>query len=398
MNFSANPAFALACLTRRIRGMYEEINLRDWPFRIVPDENFAQIWAGRQQTKQQLERMLRKMQLTPTSAIRVLWANFGMGKTHTLLHLHHRSTKTSGRLIPIYAVMPDGPKKFLEVYRAIVTKLPYGYLGDQLVKLGGSIEGGVRLNPVFVKSPGVVNAILAMRRDDDEMAVIARQWLSAQSGLSQPQLRKIGVTYRINSPEDAINALTSLTKLATYRSSPAGAAPKLVVLLDEYQRIGEVKPQVRLEINTAVHTFFNDNASGLELVLTFSFGRQENVNFLLSNELRSRADPDTITLEVLSQVEAREFIRDLLGEFRIRADERWAYPFSPEAVDIIIRHVADRRQITPRRLMKLADYVLRESLLSQDGTGAKEITDGEVRQILARPELGSLDAEDEPAA
>jgi len=81
--------------------MYEHLNLRAWPFQVVPDSEFATIWAGRRRTKKQLERLIWKMQFAPKSGLHLLWANFGMGKTHTLLHLQHLCQQTQGRLIPV---------------------------------------------------------------------------------------------------------------------------------------------------------------------------------------------------------------------------------------------------------------------------------------------------------
>ena len=370
--------------------MYEHLNLKAWPFQVVPDSEFATIWAGRRQTKKQLERLLWKMQFTPKSGLHLLWANFGMGKTHTLLHLQHLCQQTPGRLIPVYAVMPKRTRGFLEVHRAIVSEMPYDFLGEQLVKVGSSWSGSLTLHPMFSRSPGVVNAILAIRSGDAEKATAARQWLIAQPGLTARHLRIVGVTYRIKTPEDAINALTALTRLATFKSNPP---TKLVVMLDEYQRIGELKSRMMSEVNAGLHSYYNEHPNGLEVILSFSFGREDNVAYLLSDELKSRAEPQSISLDLLSKAEAIEFIRDLLAQFRLREDERWAYPFSPEAVETLVKHIAKAKALTPRRLMLYANYVLLESQFARSPDDTSEITPQEVKELLADPRLGALDVD-----
>lgn len=372
--------------------MYEHLNLKAWPFQIVPDPEFATIWAGRRQTKVQLDRLLWKMQFAPRSGLHLLWANFGMGKTHTLLHLQHLCQQTQSRLIPVYAIMPQRARGFLEAYRAIVSELPYGFLGDQLVKVGNNWSGSLTLHPMFSKSPGVVNAILSIRGGDAERATAARQWLIAQPGLTARHLRAVGVTYRIRTPENAINALTALTHLATFKSNPP---TKLVVMLDEYQRIGELKPRVMNEVNAGLHSYYNEHPNGLELILSFSFGREDNVAYLLSDGLKSRAEPQSISLDVLSQAEAIEFIRDLLVQFRLREDGRWAFPFSPAAVETLVKHIAETKALTPRRVMVYANHVLLESQFARGPDDTSEITPQEVREFLADPRLGTLDV-DEP--
>jgi hypothetical protein len=375
--------------------MYEHLNLKAWPFQVVPDSEFATIWAGRRQTKKQLERLLWKMQFAPKSGLHLLWANFGMGKTHTLLHLQHLCQQSQGRLIPVYAVMPRRIRGFLEVYRAIVSELPYGFLGEQLVKVGSSWSGSLTLHPMFSKSPGIVNALLAVRSNDAEKGTSARQWLIAQPGLTARHLRAVGVTYRIKTPEDTINALTTLTRLATFKSNPP---TKLVVMLDEYQRIGELMPRILSEVSAGLHSYYNEHPNGLEIILSFSFGREDNVAYLLSDELKSRAEPQSISLDVLSQTESVEFIRDLLAQFRLREDERWAYPFSKEAVKTLVGHVAKVKALTPRRLMLYANHVLLESQLTRGPDRTDEITAKEVQELLADPRLGAMDVDERDMA
>lgn len=374
--------------------MYESLNLKAWPFQTVPDSEFARTWAGRRRTKEQINGLIARMQLSPKSGLRLLWANFGMGKTHTLLHIKHLCSQTGSTLIPIYVVMPNRPAAFLDIYRAIVSELPFEFLGEQLVKVGYQAPGGVALHPMFARTPGLVNALLAMRSGDIERTTAARQWLSAQPGLGARELRTIGVTYRIKTAEDAIQALTALTKLATFGAkTPA----KLVVLLDEYQRIGELKTSVRAEINAGMHGYFNTNPTGLEMFLSFSFGRQENVAYLLSGELKSRAAPETINLDVLSKWEALEFLRELLDSFRLRPDVNWAYPFSPEALEGMVEHIARSKALTPRRLMLYSDHILQQSIILQENDPDMEITAQMVRRWLSDPSLGALDL-DEPNA
>jgi len=74
--------------------------------------------------------------------------------------------------------------------------------------------------------------------------------------LRAKELRNIGVTYRIKTPEDAVNSLSALTALVNYRNSPP---KKLVIMIDEYQRVGELKEKLRSENNAGLHTFFNQN-------------------------------------------------------------------------------------------------------------------------------------------
>lgn len=376
---------------------YENFNLSDWPFRTSADENFASIWAGRAKTKDQLERLLKKMVLFPKSSLHVFWANFGMGKTHTLYHLKYRSLQTGGQIIPIYAVMPKRSTGFLELYREIVQAFlsteMRDYLGKQLIELSQSSKGtSIALHPMFSKSPGVVKALLAIRNGDIEQTTAAMQWLTAQPGLPASAMKSIGVTYRIKTPEDAIAALSSLINLSVFGGKQQR---QLLLMIDEFQRVGELRPNIISQVNASLHTIFNAHQTGLQLLLTFSFGKRENVDYLLSGELKSRADPLSINLDVLSREESVGFLSELLGKFRINQDNQHPlYPFSQTAANILMVTISQNKALTPRRIMLYANYVLSEYMLNSNES-VSEITDAEVVSLLNAPQLGEMDVDSE---
>jgi len=372
----------------------DDYNLSEWPFRTTADENFAFIWAGRPKTKQQLDRLLLKMPLIPKSSLHILWANFGMGKTHTLYHLKYRCQQTKGQIIPIYAVMPKRSTGFIELYREIVQAFLgdaelRDYLGRQLVDLGQNSKGAsVAMHPMFSKSPGVVKALLAIRNGDIEETTAAQQWLTAQPGLPAWAMNSIGVNYRIKTPEDAINALSSLINLVV---SGGTRQKQLLLMIDEFQRIGELRPIIASQVNSSLHTVFNAHPTKLQMILTFSVGKKENVDYLLSAELKSRAEPQSINLDVLSREEAVGFLADLFGQFRIRKDDpRPLYPFSQAAVNAILRTIGQKKSLTPRRINSYASHVLSEHMVIANDS-VNEISEAEVISLLSSAELGELD-------
>lgn len=372
---------------------YEDFNLSNWPFRTSADENFSSVWAGRVRTKEQLERLLKKMALFPKSGLHIFWANFGMGKTHTLYHLKYRCGESKGQIIPIYAVMPKRSTGFLELYREIVQSFlsteMRDYLSKQLVDLGQNSKGSsLAIHPIFSKSPGVVKALLAICNGDIEATTTAMQWLTAQSGLDSRSMKFIGVTYRIKTPEDAISALSALINLAVWGGKQQ---KQLLLMIDEFQRIGELRPNIISQVNSSLHTIFNAHPTGLQLLLTFSFGKKENVDYLLSAELKSRTEPQSINLDVLSHGEAVEFLCDLLMQFRIvQNDSNPLFPFSQSSVDTMLTTIGQKKALTPRRIMLYAHHVLTEHILNATGY-TREINEEEMVSLLNVPKLGDMD-------
>ena len=63
------------------------LGLASWPFNVVPIQDTSLIWADRKDVRRQIERLVRRLSRHQSSTLHLLWADFGAGKTHTLLYL-----------------------------------------------------------------------------------------------------------------------------------------------------------------------------------------------------------------------------------------------------------------------------------------------------------------------
>lgn len=371
--------------------MHECMNFREWPFHITADEDNAGVWAGRKKTLKQMNDMLDGFRLIPSSSLHLFWANFGMGKTHTLYHLRYLCQQSTvlPRIIPVYAVMPMRSTGFLELYREIVQGLPIELLKKQLNILGSNCKGPVALDPMFAQSPGVVKALLAINPEDIEATIIARQWLAGHSGLASRDLARIGINYKITRPEAALKALSALTNLICYHPD-AKKQNRLLIMVDEYQRVGELSARLRNESNASLHTYFNSHR-GIHVILSFSFGNRDNLNYLVSPELLSRNSMQSLMIDVLSPQEATEFIRDLFGKFREIEDGRWSYPLTPEGVDVIIDAIQKEKTLTPRRLMGYFNHIILRAYQEYGEPDQHGYDAEKIRVFLNDPDLGALD-------
>jgi len=365
--------------------VYPDLNLRDWPFRTAPDREFGAIWAGRHETENQLGRILRRMSLAPRSSLYVMWANFGMGKTHALYHLAHLCDTDTPNLLPVYAVLPRQAKGFIDVYRAVAAALPMDRLAESLKELGSQWPRQLSLHPLFADFPDIANALVACLGSDDTRLSIARQWLTAQVGIPRSALNQIGVSRLIRNAEDAVSALTVLTRLLTV----GDRRRKLLLMIDEFQRVGQLRARIMTETNVSLHTYFNANSTGLGLILSMSFGRQADVKFMLSEELRSRADPEMLTFDVFSPDQALEFVSDLLSQFRLSESDNPFFPFTKGACMVIIDHIGTRAVLTPRRLMHYFSLVLENWQV--DGGPDGELRIQHASKYLEDPNLSMLD-------
>src|ERR1700722_1519672 len=90
-----------------------------WPFDIVPRTGEL-IWADRLALKEQIVLLGRRLGRHEAVSLHLLWADFGAGKTHTLLYLKQQSEKGDyGDVLPLYCALPKGCRSFLDIYRAM---------------------------------------------------------------------------------------------------------------------------------------------------------------------------------------------------------------------------------------------------------------------------------------
>src|SRR5579872_4954521 len=101
------------------------LGFKYWPFGIVPRPGGELVWADRAALKDQVVRLGRRLGRHEAVSLHLLWADFGAGKTHTLLYIKQEAEKGSyGSVLPLYCALPKGCRSFLDIYRAIVRAIP----------------------------------------------------------------------------------------------------------------------------------------------------------------------------------------------------------------------------------------------------------------------------------
>ncbi|MCK4239855.1 MAG: hypothetical protein KAX33_12065, partial [Candidatus Lokiarchaeota archaeon] len=118
---------------------YPHLQLIDWPFRIVPDENFYSFIADRTQLISDIKILQRNLSRRSSSSIHLMWAWFGAGKTHTLRHIEYLC-KTEKHIIPIYIEFPKTTKNFLDIYRNFISGIDIEMVNNAYLEVFTSQE------------------------------------------------------------------------------------------------------------------------------------------------------------------------------------------------------------------------------------------------------------------
>jgi hypothetical protein len=320
-----------------------------------------------------LENLLRAYGRTSASSINLVWAYFGAGKTHFLKYLGYRMDSLSNTTLRgIYSVFPKSIRGYLDLYRVFAAGIP----ADQLRDAYRSLEQAgdhAKLDPeVFAACKALV-----LRPDQ---ADIVMQWLRAQRPLLSA-LRQAGLHTRIDTAERAIEVQSSLVRLIQ-----ATGVHRLVWMVDEFQRIGELGISQKNDVNVGLHSLFNELPTGFSLFLSFSFGEPKNIKYLLSDELidRSRLQ-QYFQLPPLSRDEAVAFVREVMQAHCI--SEAWREPdgpFGAHALGAVVEAIDASPQLAlkPRTLMQVFDAILSEA--------DWRIESGELQEVDSTFALGVL--------
>lgn len=335
------------------------LHLTGWPFQTVPDETFARLWADRLTVKEQVDRLMWRWSRQNRSYLNVMWADLGAGKSHTLLHIRqHCLDQPALGILPVYAVMPKEIHSFLDVYQAIMARLDLDAFADMFAGVYRSAGGKKAISSdVFPFIPDTSSVLRKMQSDSETTRRLAAAWLMGTRGLTRGQLNTLEASRSIKTTDDCVAILRGLIRLVQV----TGKYRRVLIMLDECQRMWGFKAAVGLNINIGLQTWYDSSPNHLALLLSFKCGDEEHVRRLISEDLQSREDYLRISLPLLTKVDALNFIGYLLDHFRSpESPSRW-FPFTEGVVGAVVGHLTMRGGVTPRLLMKGFEALLSEA-------------------------------------
>lgn len=307
-------------------------------FELTATPDAAQAWCGQASVRTRILRLCRGLKTNQASSIELVWASLGAGKTHTLLHMQALLTPGSADAVPVFFELPDQPKSFLDFYRRLIDAMPM----DEIAKY-------IDATPK-VRHQDLRKAARVILHGTDVERAQALDWLAA-GHVNLRDLRSLtGIGSRIEREDDALRILgASMDALAAN-------GKRLVLLVDEFQRIASANPRHRAGILACLRTLFNAHPSRLTAVVAVASKAEVSARELLSGELSTLigARP-LISLPEMDKVEAVTFLRERLIAFRPAGYIGDAVaPFSEKALETIAEGVAEMgdKRLIPRPLIQ----------------------------------------------
>lgn len=307
--------------------------------------------------------MFRNLTRKDSSTIHVIWAYYGAGKTHTLKFISHTCRTNYPRFIPVYIEFPKDTRSFLDLYISFIERYETEILQETFLEVFTSPkkeEAGKKLKQDF---PDLFNAMSTLSQGRADQVDIANYWLRGQN-LPIRDLRSVNITARLDNAEKALKVVTWIITLMLWANENQLSTPRLLWMIDEFQRISKCRKPVQDEINGCLQSTYNHCPSSFSLFLSFSGEPARLMPQWLSKELADRIGlQKVIVLPPLNTGEAKFFIKDLIENFRdpYHNVPNAYFPFSETAIMRIVDIVSQKSILKPRTIMQACDAVLEEA-------------------------------------
>ena len=212
------------------------------------------------------------------------------------------------------------------------------------------------------------------------------RWLRAEA-LPVSDCRKLGISRKITSSEDSSRVLGGLVRMFGLSASSQNLInSRLIWLLDELQRIDQLPPRIRDEINTGLHSIFNACPTGFSMILSFSGRPTETLPTWFSPELKDRIGRTKVMiLPPMQTDDALKFVRDVLLHSRDpdNSEVDPYFPFSEKTCRTIIEDIQKHDELKPRAIMQAFNAVLQEADSQIEEKEIKVISPELAKQVLA---------------
>jgi hypothetical protein len=327
------------------------------PFSLTASRETQACWAGRKSVLSRLVRLKRSFLNRSDSSLDLIWANLGAGKSHALFHLSYLLTDAgteSGKIISVFVEMPDQLRKFQELYARIVAELPIRTVAEHV------LDAHNRSVPEDLQ-----RCSRAVIHGGGEDRAIAVEWLLGH----RPNLRQLKASTSIQSRiEDDSHACDILSGIV---AALAEKGIRLVVLLDEFQRVALLQPQHRRDtVLSNVRSLFSRNPRYFSLVLAVKSRIEQTAIEMMPEELRTiMGVRPGVSLPEMSGDEALEFVIERFNFFRPEGYHGSEdAPFSRETLDTVIKHIAslDGAPLIPRTILQALGWIYDNAEIDSD--------------------------------
>ena len=321
--------------------MSPELGFSEWPFHVLPDEDFIRVWCGREELEKKLDTVFGGIIQKPNFQIYLVYGDFGAGKTHSIRHMLLKY-REKARLLTSELEYDVTIRTFTQLYRALMSRLDFGAIS------------GWSSPPSDGSWHDFISFFKAMKSDDQEATTTAMRWITGEER-GKIALGKIGIRSPVDSVDTATRAFSELTKCAGRNRSA------LTLFIDEFQQVDKLDKNWRESILDGLTKMVNSSPRHFCLVISFRLRMPMNILSIVPDNLVSRFSGDPfVEIKCFSKDEAEEFMKCIFRKFRTHESNDPYYPYSPEAFETVLCFLQERHvEYNPRSIMKAFGHTSR---------------------------------------
>jgi hypothetical protein len=319
------------------------------PFGTTASPETAACWSGRTNTLASLLKLQRSWKARSDSSLDLLWASLGAGKSHALYHLADRLTRAGGFVVAFVEV-PDQIRSFRDLYTRLIGTMDIGAVAT--------------IAAPHCKSDDVRRGFQAILHGNSIERGLAREWLIAGNPLLADLRRVLGITQRLESDGPCADALVSIV------SALAAGGIRLVVLLDEFQRVGTASSRGKASLLTNLRSIFSRSPGHFSVVVSVASRVEATARNLLTPELQTLMGArKLISLPALDRQEALDFVEGRLACFRpdgyVGSSRA---PFENTALEVAIDGIIERDadRLMPRWILQVLAAAYDEAIAENE--------------------------------
>jgi Cdc6-like AAA superfamily ATPase len=319
--------------------MSSKLGFSDWPFRMIPDEDFIRVWCGRKELQQKLDKIFRGILQRPMFQIYLVYGDFGTGKTHSIEHMLNKY-RVEAKLLTSELEYDVTIRTFTQLYQALTSRLDF----ETIVEWPNP--------PAKDFWHDFKSFVGAIKAKDEEERTIATRWFTGEEK-SKKALNRIGIRSPVESVDATIRAFSQLTRLAGKNKSA------VVLFIDEFQHIGKLNKNWKESILNGLTKLVNSSPKHFCLIISFRLRMPMKILSIIPESMKARFPGDPfIEVANFSKDEAEEFMQCLFKKFRTREAKDPYHPFTAEAFEEILAFLKERNvEYNPRSLMKIFGHV-----------------------------------------
>lgn len=327
------------------------------------------IYIDREKIIKEIKKSIDRSLILDSSISFIIYGPYGVGKTHTLLHLKHYLHKIKGieKVCFVNSPLLHRRSTFVDLYKQIIVNMGQEYVYELFEKISTKILRENKIEKEYelfkpinnlINHRDFTSSIISSIYSSDTKYVIWK-WLIGEK-MSNREKNMLGI---VNDNNNTLNAIKTLSAIIIINYL-INKKP-LAIMIDELENITLVNQEYGVDFIQGFRSLL-EIRKGLILFFTFASEHLEDVPYISENKILLRIGRNEIhKLDYFSEFEAKEYIIELLERLRInekrdKIRKNRFYPFTPEAIERILIE----NQLTPRKIMMMLARGLGNAVMS----------------------------------